>query len=126
MTTREIPRDDWGRFLGMLSDRKAAQPVRVRVEGAEIGDQTLADCMPMVGISLEEKGSQADAIEVTLAFSGGDQNLTHQIAHPEKVFVKEDEVGEPQVLDIEDRGRVKTLIFFDAWTEIPEKTTPSP
>lgn len=123
MATREIPREDWARYLGMLSRRKAEQPVSVRVEGAEIGDQMLAECMPMVGISLEEKGSESDAIELTLAFSGGESNLTHQIACPEKVFVKEDEAGEAQVLDIEDRARVKTLVFFDSWTELPEKTS---
>ncbi len=124
MATREIPREDWARYLGMLSSRKAAQPVSVRVEGSEVGDQTLADCMPMVGISLEEKGSESDAIELTLAYAGGESNLTHMIACPEKVFVKEDASGEPQVLDIEDRARVKTLVFFDAWTELPGSTSP--
>ena len=125
MATREIPREDWARYLGMLSSRKADQPVRVRVEGPDVGAQTLADCMPMVGISLEEKGSESDAIELTLAFSGGENNLTHQIACPQKVFVKEDASGEPQVLDIEDRAHVKTLVFFDAWTELPESTSPA-
>ncbi|MNT27740.1 hypothetical protein D3C72_1633820 [compost metagenome] len=123
MTTREIPREDWGRFLGVLSNRKADHPVRVRVEGTEIGDQMLADCMPMVGISLEQKGSEADAIALTLSFSGGESNLTHEISCPEKLYIKEDERGEPQVLDIEDRERVKTLVFFDAWTELPNPST---
>ncbi|MNR92048.1 hypothetical protein D3C72_230680 [compost metagenome] len=123
MATREIPREDWERYLGVLSRQKADQPVRVRVEDTEVGDQVLADCMPMVGISLEKKGSDADAIELTLAYAGGESNLTHEIACPEKLYVKEDAAGEPQVLDIEDRAQVKTLIFFDAWSELP---APSP
>lgn len=122
MATREIPRDDWDRYLDTLSRLKADRPVRVRVEDAEIGDQTLADCLPMVGISLEKKGSDADAIELTLADPGGDRNVTHEITHPAKLFVKENAAGEPEVLDIEAPGQVKTLIFFDAWNELPRPT----
>lgn len=120
MATREIPRADWDRFLTMVSRQLADQPVRVRVEDTETGDQMLADCVPMVGLSLEKKGSDADAIALTLAFSGGESHMTHQIANPEKLYVKENAAGEPQVLDIEDRAHVKTLIVFETWSELPE------
>jgi len=120
MATREIPRADWDRFLTMVSRQQADQPVRVRVADASAGDQTLADCVPMVGLSLEKKGSDADAIALTLAFSGGESHMTHQIANPAKLYVKENDAGEPEVLDIEDGAQVKTLIFFDAWSELPE------
>lgn len=120
MATREIPRADWDRFLTMVSRQQADQPVRVRVADASTGDQTLADCVPMVGLSLEKKGSDADAIALTLAFSGGESHMTHQIANPAKLYVKENDAGEPEVLDIEDGAQVKTLIFFDAWSELPE------
>ena len=122
MHTREVPRSDWARYLTILSGRKADHPVRIRVEGEDVGDQTLAECLPLVGISLEEKGSEKDAIELTVARPAGENNLTHQIEHPERVYVEEDDAGEPKVLDIEDHARVKTLVFFEEWAEIPENT----
>ena len=123
MRTREVPRSDWARYLETLSSRKAEHPIRVRIEGAEVGDQALAECLPLVGISLEEKGSHANAIELTVARPAGEDNLTHQIERPERLYVQEDDAGEPKVLDIEDATRVKTIVFFDEWTPIPDKTS---
>lgn len=81
MRTREIPREAWSQYLATVSGLRAQHPVKVRVDGAEIGDQVLAECLPLVGISLEEKGSEADAIELTVAGPAGYDNLTHLIEH---------------------------------------------
>jgi Family of unknown function (DUF5335) len=119
--TLEIPREAWAGYLDALSNREHDHPVRIRIEGTEVGDQVLADGMPLVGISLERKGSEANAIEVTLAHEDR-QNLTHMIQTPEHVYVEEGDNGQVMVLDIEDTMKVKTLIFFDRYLELPEKT----
>lgn len=78
MHSREVPRSNWARYLASVSGRKTAHPVRARVEGAEMGVQTLAECLPQVGISLEDKGAAADAIELTVARPEGVDNLTQE------------------------------------------------
>jgi len=117
--TLEIPKEAWEDYLTSLSNREQAHPVRIRIEGTELGDQVLADSMPLVGISLERKGSEANAIEVTLAHKD-DSNLTHMIRTPERVYVEEGDDGQVMVVDIEDTMRVKTLIFFDRYLELPQ------
>jgi hypothetical protein len=117
MHTREIPKPNWGHYLQALGNHKAYQPVRVQVESEDLGAQPLADGLPLVGISIEAKGSHKDAIELTLG-SPGEGDFTHMIDEPSHLWVEEDEGGEVQAIDIEGPGRVKTLIFF--------RTSPTP
>ena len=117
--TVEIPREAGGDYLNALSNREHDHPVRVRIEGTEVGDQVLAEMVPLVGISLEKKGSEANAIELTLAHED-QRNMTHMIQSPERVYAEEGEAGQVICLDIEDQARVKTLIFFDRYLELPE------
>jgi hypothetical protein len=95
--------------------------VIVRVEGQEVGDQVLAEHVPLVGISVEKKGSEANAIELTLAHRD-QRSLNHMIQSPEHVYVEESANGEVVCLDIEDRARVKTLVFFERYMELPPGT----
>lgn len=116
--TLEIPREAWGDYLNALSNREHDHPVIVRVEGQEIGDQVLAEHVPLVGISVEKKGSEANAIELTLAHQD-QRSLNHMIQAPEHVYVEESANGEVMCLNIEDRARVKTLVFFERYMELP-------
>jgi hypothetical protein len=111
MQTREIPKPNWGHYLQALGNHKAYQPVRVHVESEELGAQPLAEGLPLVGISVEAKGSHADAIELTLG-GPGQGDFTHMIDRPSHLWVEEDEAGEVRAIDIEDAQKVKTLIFF--------------
>lgn len=119
--TLEIPREAWGDYLNALSNREHDHPVIVRVEGQEVGDQVLAEHVPLVGISVEKKGSEANAIELTLAHRD-QRSLNHMIQSPEHVYVEESASGEVVCLDIEDTARVKTLIFFERYMELPPGT----
>lgn len=115
--TLEIPKERWNDYLSALSNRECRHPVSIRIEGQEVGDQTLADHMPLVGISCEMKGSNKDAIEITVGDS--DAPVTHYVATPTRVYVEEADNGTVQCLDIEDGAKVKTLIFFDEWKALP-------
>ncbi|HVP62912.1 MAG TPA: DUF5335 family protein [Myxococcaceae bacterium] len=110
--TIEIPRERWAKYLDDLSNREQDHPVRIEVEGQELGDQALSTKLPLMGISLEEKGSEKDAIEITVADRGKGQTLTHLIERPEHVYV-EQEGDRVRCVDIENRAHVKTLIFFE-------------
>jgi hypothetical protein len=120
MATTEIPRNRWENYLDELSNREIEQPVCIRVDGLEVGDQELAHNRPLVGISFEEKGSEANSIEITLADRDGRGNFTHMIDSPDKLYVEEGDDGALKCLDIETQGKVKTLIFFGTHDQVPK------
>jgi hypothetical protein len=120
--TQEIPRENWSRFLSELSNREKNKAVHVEVEGMDLGDQTLARSMQLVGISCEEKGSEANAVELTVANLSNLNNLTHMIENPQRIYARPASDGEVAVLDIEGQGRVKTMIFFEEHPTTAPKT----
>ena len=118
MRTREIPRAEWPSFLARLSAERCERPVRVHVAGEDLGDQAMIDCLPLVGISVEDPGAEPGAIALTVADTFGHVHLTHAIAGPVHVYVEEDDRGAPQALDIEDAAHVKTIIMFEGWDKL--------
>ena len=117
----ELPKERWKDYLNALSNRQANMPVSVRIEGGEQGGKELGR-MPLVGISCELKGSEADAIEITLADQGKSQaNVTHMVESPQRILV--DDTGEGQVtrVDIESKAKVKTVLFFQETQQTANK-----
>jgi hypothetical protein len=112
MITREIPKGSWPSFLATIANCKAFQPVTVRIESEDYGDQPMVNGLPLLGISVEEKGSESNAIELTVSRPSTTEQLTHVIADPSHVWVQENDRGDVAVIDIENEARVKTLIFF--------------
>lgn len=110
--TQEIPKTQWVVYLSELSTRHRERSVILRLESGTIGDQVLAEGLPLLGISLEEKGPSADAIEITVA-KNGSTSFCHLIDGPQRIYVQEGDDGRPQCMDIEDRQGQKTLLFFN-------------
>ena len=109
--TREVPREVWSDYLTLLSSITQAQCVRIEAGSADFGEQPLAQRLPLVDISFEEKGSGKGSVEVTVGRPG--EEITHRILHPGRIYADESESGELECLDIEDEERTKTLIFFE-------------
>lgn len=109
--TIEIPRQTWAVYFDNLNKRALSEPVRLEVENRDIGDQEMTRRLPLVGIDLETKGSEAGDIEVTV----GDerQEFTHAIDNPTRVYLKVDDDGNIDCMEIEDQGDGKTLVFFE-------------
>ncbi|AKJ00908.1 hypothetical protein ATI61_112171 [Archangium gephyra] len=109
--TIEIPRETWAVYFDNLTRRALSEPVRIEVENRDIGDQELTRRLPLVGIDLETKGSEAGDIEVTV----GDERreLLHHIDDAVRVYLKVDDEGNIDCLEIEDRDNGKTLLFFE-------------
>lgn len=121
--TREIPRDVWADYLTLLSSIERDHWVRLEAEGPEDGGQSMAGRLPLVDITVEEKGSTQGAIEVTVGRPG--EEITHRILHPEHVRAEESESGEIECIGIEDSDHVKTYIYFEPMELFEEALPPA-
>jgi hypothetical protein len=104
MPTREIPRQEWKGFLEGYSREHREALATVEVLGVELGDQTEARDLPLVELSLEEKGSEAGSLEILLG---------KRPASPEHLFVRRGEGGEED-LEIESADGTRTLLRLRA------------
>lgn len=112
MQTREIPREQWPKFLDSLSKKEADHPVRIEVEGGDAGgSQHVGESLKLIRIGVETKGSESGSLEVAVESSEG--LLEHKIDRPQHLYVEEDDSGELACIDIEDAENVKTLIQFE-------------
>jgi hypothetical protein len=118
--TLEIPRERWREYLEQLSRRAQAQPIRIEVQNRDIGAQEMARKLPLVGIELETKGSELGDIEVTVGDSR--EQFTHDIDEPTRMYLKVDDAGNMDCLEIEDGGGGKTLVFFERYPGLPADT----
>jgi Family of unknown function (DUF5335) len=118
--TIEIPRENWSSYFDDLGRRASAYPVRIEVENRELGAQEMARKLPLVGIELERKGSERGDIEVTVGDAG--EQLLHHIDNPRRVFLRMDESGNIDCIDIEDEANGKTFIFFERYPGLPATT----
>lgn len=109
MINRDIPQEQWDEFLKDFSKRHAGERCRIELLGRDIGDQPAADNLPLVGISVDTKGSRTGSIEIT---TGDDVGLlsTHVIDHPTHVRVARDERGVGESVEIEADGEPTALI----------------
>ncbi len=113
MPITEIPRENWQYYLDALSNRETSHAVTVCLEGAEPQIRSLAQDLPLIGISRIGKGKDADDIEVVVGgVEKGSPNVTHVVKAPTRVVVEETEDGRACRVDIEDGAQVKTVIFF--------------
>ena len=109
--TREVPREVWSDYLTLLSSITRAQCVRIEAGSLALGEQTLAQRLPLRRHRVRGEGQRPGAIEVTVGRPG--EEITHRILHPGHVYADEGESGELECLYVQDAERTKTLIFFE-------------
>ncbi len=113
MADREIPRAEWSSFFDCFSKDHEEWITTVELIGDNVGDQIAAANEPLVGISFDPKGSDRGAIEVMLG-EDGDDNLTHVIRSPTRVWVRQTGIADQEAIEIESSDGPKTLIRFGA------------
>jgi hypothetical protein len=118
--TIEIPRENWAVYFERLGQQAQTYPVRIEVENRDIGDQEMARRLPLVGIDLETKGSEVGDLEVTVG--DVDENFIHHIDSPTRVFLKIEDGGNIDCIEVEDGAEGKTLIFFERYPGLPATT----
>jgi Family of unknown function (DUF5335) len=111
MPTREIPRDAWNAFFETFSKQHEGWLVTIEVLGRDIGAQEEAHELPLVGITADLKGSDADAISIIVGKAAAD-HVTHTVTQPVHVRLEQAESGADEALEIEAADDIKTLVRF--------------
>ena len=108
-----IEREAWASYLTKFSKRNTSRPTWLQVFG-EAGAQSEQQGLPLVGISIEEKG--ADAPRVQIMLGGHDaieqRHLTHMISNVERVTRQVGTDGRDDAIEfIDHKGEASLLIF---------------
>lgn len=114
--TREIPIGEWSGKLSEISAGVAGEPIRIWVDARGLGHRVVAGPLPLIGMSYLEKGTEANAIEVTLGEKDDvSTHFTHMVHRPVRLYLQETDDGAPKCLWIESEGADvdETLVCFN-------------
>ena len=112
MTTRELQAAEWARFFDGFSRRFCGRRMRVEViASGEDRPCTLADRLPLLGITAEPSRGPARLIEVMLG-DGASGDVAHVVREPSRVRVAQISDGEDEMLLIDSDGGPITRIDF--------------
>jgi hypothetical protein len=115
-----IERDKWESFIKDFNQRNALRATRLEVLSAELGDQEEEFKLPLLGLTLEERGKDAPSIEISL---GGEtakeeRQVTHMIPSVRSIMTKMGVDLREEALMIEDQEGTKTILVFEALPEL--------
>lgn len=122
MPTREIARTEWKTYFDDFSKNRQGEVVSVELIFSPQADPDYAlDKQPLVGLSYEDKGSDAGSI---LIIAGGEESdsVTYRVTNPVHVYHKNarglisDEINEDEVIEVTstDDPRIVFLRFAPA------------
>jgi len=113
-----IQRDQWTNFLNDFTKRNQFRATRLEIAG-EDGAEEEAEFLPLVGISLDSKGTDAGSVVVALGgeTAQDERHLQHQIMQVERITPITGQHGIEDGLAFEDGTGNKTLLMFD---DLPE------
>jgi Family of unknown function (DUF5335) len=121
-----IERNRWKSFLDDFTKRNQFRATRLEVVGDEVGAQPEEEFLPLVGVSLESKGTEAGSVVVIL---GGEtaRDQRHVERLIEDVRRIAPLIGETSGLEegvgFEDGEGAKTLLVLEQLPEIPAHTS---
>jgi hypothetical protein len=112
--------DQWKNFLDGFSKRNQGRATRLEVIG-ELGAQEEEQYLPLVGVSLDPKGTAAGSVEIMLAGEGpaDDRHVEHTIRNVQKIAPLVGITGVEDGLGFEDQEGAKTLLIFEQLPELP-------
>jgi hypothetical protein len=84
MASRMIPRAEWRAFFDSFADALIGKRVEVEAASLDLGDQIVAEWLPLLGVSYDPHDDLLD-----VALSG----LNHLIRRPGEIYVQEGTKG---------------------------------
>jgi len=113
MMTQQIARDQWEDYLAAFSADNQTRTVNIDMESTEFGPQRIVDNKPLLGIEpdLEDENEKTIVVVAGDPQGGDPAALTHEVINPQSIWVKQDDEGRAQALDIETSDG-RTIIEF--------------
>ena len=121
MKSRDLEREQWQRYFDGFSRTHRGRPVTVESMGTEVGLQTIARQLPLVGITADSSSGSDMVIEIIVGDSP-DAHLTHVVHHPSQVRIAQAHDGADDIVLIESADEPATLVDVSemgssAWDE---------
>ncbi len=108
-----IKREAWVPYLTKFSERNKSRPTWLQVFG-DAGAQSEEQGLPLVGISIEDRG--ADAPRVQIMLGGHDaiesRHLTRMISNVERVTLQVGKDGRDDAIEFVDKQGEASLLIF--------------
>ncbi len=111
MDTQGLPREEWGAFLDDLSREFEQGLVDVTVRSASQSDAPVITGLPLLGIQLDTKGSDAGSITI-IAGQDEDTAISHTVAAPTHINIARTHDGSIDVVQIDAPDPAQTCIHF--------------
>ena len=102
MATRKLEKSEWRQTFDTLSRILGPKQVEVEVAGLPLGDQIVAEWVPLDGVVYDPKDDVAE-----LALEG----IDHLISHPREIWI-DDEDGVLSRLEIVDAEGTRHIVYF--------------
>jgi len=108
-----IDRDAWAPYLNKFTKRNESRPTWLQVFG-EAGAQSEEQGLPLVGISLEEKGVDAPRVQIMLGGHDAIEplHLTHMITEVERIIPQVGADGRDEAIEFVDKHGEASLLIF--------------
>jgi Family of unknown function (DUF5335) len=104
--SRTIPQAEWRTFFDGLSKAMTAKQVQIEAASLELGDQVVAEWLPLLGVTYD---SHDDLFDVAL----GGLELDHLIRRPRQVLVQEGPSGVEMIAVVTEDGTKQLLRLRD-------------
>src|SRR5688572_6930694 len=107
MNTLLLPKQAWKSYFETMSDVLIGKWAEVEVAALDLGDQIVAERLPLLGIAYDTKD---DLVDVSL---GGENRLNHLIRHPSQIEIVEDVDGVRSIAIMSGDGTVQVIRLRD-------------
>jgi Family of unknown function (DUF5335) len=113
MTIRKLEKPQWRRFFDAMSKILEAKVAEVEVASLDLGDQTQAEWLPLIGIAYDPRD---DAVEIAL------DGLDHMIRKPREIYLDDAAAGLTS-LEIVDADGVRQIVKLKDQLMLPAPQT---
>ena len=107
MDRHNLPKRAWKPYFEMMSDALIGKWAEVEVASLDLGDQIVAEWVPLLGVTYDDKD---DLVDVAL---GGENQLNHLIRRPTQIEILEETDGVRSIAITTGDGTVQVLKLKD-------------
>jgi hypothetical protein len=102
MTIRKLEKPEWRPFLDIVSKLLEAKEAEIEVASLDLGDQVVAEWLPLLGISYDPKD---DIVEVAL------DGVDHLIRGPREIYLENgaEALTSIEIIDANDAKQIVKL-----------------